>query len=940
MDRIPEYLKDINSLTGSIYSEEKGIRSAAEGIDAAEGTGKSFGDYSLIVDTIGTGSDITPETLFSSSISPVCIIQTGIKSDYNYLTAIMEGAYYSGVKRIVVTSGTGTDTVLPLIKKMYGKSDVPLSASFFTLGYINTYTDKSITESRQIQEREFALFSSYMKSADFDRAGVHLSRWNSLQKEKNSQAYLGSRWLIELLSGRVKESLAVLDSYTPVSDDEKSGIKLRRAYTYFYSGDIKSAEREIAGIPSSDTMQADLNVFNSMMGIIRDGHFSSADSMIVMKKPYGTIIPMERYLIPAAEFLYLSRDERAAKLAALIPDKPYLSGGEHLMLQIISGIKPPMGRSIRFDRIAALWNIRDLSSQREEAVKLIRGENGMDQLSVFPVLETVIRHERKNSDEELIQFGRSVNIERILSRSEYIPSVMLLKKIDEFYSDNESYQDRIAVLKIISDIAVKSNLNSIRKEAILDTAMNYLLLQKYQESYDVALSAEEIFTPEDRSYVDMQLLRMNLYIRSGKFKEAEIKGELLGKVKDIPADRKYMLNLQLSLIELNRLGSKKQATASDAAQFEKLFSSAFALVKHDTDLLNRRGYREISGQVFDEYINYKMKTGQHTDAQYYNEIKKLIIASSKCGTNLFAYAGTVDMDAVRQSLPDNGLYVNIAKNKDDLFVWTADKKNRKAFVIENGYSSFMKFYNEFLSASAAGKDLSGASREIAKILSPLYTMMKDRKVILISTDSDSEKIPFEIAGDGEMISNKSLLIYIPSLLVSLTSEGAVSRKLYIPETDASMPAYLDKVAVKESGVTFSFAKHPERGIIHLSSKVRYSQAKRDFMLGAKDFNTVVKGSAVLFAPSDEIKGAGMSDLLLSARELNLQAALLNSSMVQDTNNAVFIEEFYRNIDKGISLQESFSLAVNKVKNSSRYSHPSNWSGYRLNFYDLSLLKGK
>ncbi|MCK7479474.1 MAG: hypothetical protein M0C28_20590 [Candidatus Moduliflexus flocculans] len=63
-------------------------------------------------------------------------------------------------------------------------------------------------------------------------------------------------------------------------------------------------------------------------------------------------------------------------------------------------------------------------------------------------------------------------------------------------------------------------------------------------------------------------------------------------------------------------------------------------------------------------------------------------------------------------------------------------------------------------------------------------------------------------------------------------------------------------------------------------------------------------------------------------------------MVQDTNNAVFIEEFYRNIDKGVSLQESFSLAVNKVKNSSRYSNPSNWSGYRLNVYDLNLLKVK
>ncbi|MCK7479471.1 MAG: hypothetical protein M0C28_20575 [Candidatus Moduliflexus flocculans] len=204
--------------------------------------------------------------------------------------------------------------------------------------------------------------------------------------------------------------------------------------------------------------------------------------------------------------------------------------------------------------------------------------------------------------------------------------------------------------------------------------MNYLLLQKFQESYDIALSAEEIFTPEDRSYVDMQLLRMNLYIKSGKYSEARGKGELLSRIADIPPDRKYMLSLQLSLIELNRLSSLKNASVADAAQFEKLFASAFNLVKHNTELLNRRGYREISSQVFDEYINYKMKTGQHTDAQYYNEAKKLILASSKCGTNLFTYAGTVDMDSLQQNLPDGGFYINIAKNKDDLFVWTADKK--------------------------------------------------------------------------------------------------------------------------------------------------------------------------------------------------------------------------------------------------------------------------
>ena len=89
-----------------------------------------------------------------------------------------------------------------------------------------------------------------------------------------------------------------------------------------------------------------------------------------------------------------------------------------------------------------------------------------------------------------------------------------------------------------------------------------------------------------------------------------------------------MLDLQLTLLELNRLRSLKSATIADAAQFEKLFSSALALVKHDTELVSRRGYREITSGIFDEFIRYKMKTGQHLDAHYYNEVKKLLLASS------------------------------------------------------------------------------------------------------------------------------------------------------------------------------------------------------------------------------------------------------------------------------------------------------------------------
>lgn len=939
LDRIPDCLKDSNSITKNIYSEEKGLRGVlSDRIDITDGGNSSFGNYSLIVDRSGTGNDITPETFFSSSISPACLIQTGMKADYRYLTSMMEGGFYTGTKRIIATSGTGAGAVFPIVKSLYGEKETLPGQPFFILGYINTMKENYAPDSKEKQERELSLFNGYMKKADFTNAGVHLSRWNSMQKEKNSAVYIKNLWLMDILSGRIQEARAVLDSYSPADENEKSAINLRKAYTFFYSGDLKNAEREIMNINESSGTETDLKFMKAVMKIFRNGDLSALDIIYGIKKPYSTIIPAERYIMPVTGYLFLAKDERAVKAAWLMPDQPVLSESEHLMRNIIGGVKPPSGRSLRFDRIADLWYAGDLSAQRDEALKLLRGVKGYDPLSVYPVLETVLRHEGRNLNDELTQFGNSVNLKRITSKSDNIPSLLLLKKTDDFYYETGNYRDRISVLNEILNITSKCSFDSIRKETLFDMAVNYFLMQDYQNSYDTAVSADKITADDDKSFIDLQLLLMDLYIKSGDYKDAGVKGALLGKKENLSPDRKFMLNLQLTMLELNRLRSLKKASITDAAEFEKLFSNVLSLCRHDTELLNRKGYREITGQVFDEFINYKMRTGQHTDAHYYNEVKKVLIASSRCGRNLFKYAGVIDMDAVQQVLPDNGLYVNIAKNRNDFFVWTADKKNKRAFIIDNGFAAFGKVADKYASLILSGGNMDSVSKEMQKIISPLYNIMKDKKVILISSDSDSEKIPFETIGSGELLSDRSLLVYIPSLLISTSGSSLISREVYFPEQDNSASAYVGRIAVRESGIKHTLKPGSDRGFVHLFSKIRYNQGGHEFLAGGKNIKSTVNKNAVLFAPSDEIKTSGVSDFLLSGRELNLQAALMNGSLIQDTNNALFMEEFYGSINKGGSLLNSFGSALSKLKSNSNYSSPSNWAGYRLNLYNLNLLK--
>ncbi|MCL1864763.1 MAG: hypothetical protein FWF73_03015 [Spirochaetes bacterium] len=939
LDRAPDYLTDLNNISGNIYSDERGVRRALAGIvnvnDEKKGARGTLGDSSLIVDKEGVGDDITPGLLFSSSISPACIIKSGINIDYQYLTSFMEGALYAGTKRLIVTSGK--DSVLPILKALYGKSDNTYNSPFFTLGYIDTFNSEKNNITGNIKESERNLFNEYMIKCDFEKALVHLSRLYPLEKDRDSSEYVKNLWLIKLLSGDLQGSLAVINSYSPKDDGEKSAMMLRKVYTHIYFGDMKNADMEMNKLAESDNLQEEIKIINSIINLIKEGDLSAIDVLAKIKKPYNTAIPMERYFIIAAKFLFMTGNGSAAKIASLIPEKSCLSEDEYIMRYLMCGIKPPLGKSIRFDKIIDLWSMSDLTSIREEALKLIRGESGEDSLSPFPVIETILKHKNKDMNRELIQFIEWANLSNIISKSDNLTSLILLRTVDDLFSAEENYKDRVSILDNILKISSANQYNSIRNETYYNFSMNYFLTEDFQESYNRAIDGEKFILPNDKNYADIELLLMMLYIQGGKYKDAEIKGDTIAKIEGLSLDRKYMLNLQQSLIELNRLRSLKSANISDAAQFEKLFSTTVALARHDTELLNRKGYRKITELIFDEFINYKMRTSQHTDAHYYNEMKKVLTGSSKCGINLFKYSSAIDMNAIQGIIPDNGIYVNIAKNKDNIFVWAADKKSKSAFIIENGYSLFSKRTDEYNLNLDSGKDITVISKEFTNILSQVYKLMKDKNVIFISPDSDSEKIPFEILGEGDYLSNRASIIYIPSLLVTMADSNLFTAEVYLPESDNSASASLSRVAINESGIKYNTKSHSKTGIIHLYSKFTYNQNKRNFTFNNRDIKSFANNCGLLVASSGGIEGAGVTDFLVFGRDLNIKAALLNGSRVQDVNSAVFTEEFYRNFGKGIAIQESFTLALNKVKNS-KYSHPMNWSGYRLYVYDLNIIR--
>jgi len=611
-----------------------------------------------------------------------------------------------------------------------------------------------------------------------------------------------------------------------------------------------------------------------------------------------------------------------------------LSLNERMMNFIITGEKPAGGISPRIDRIA---NLADSGrAAADESMKLIKSGDQFDTLSVFPPLAALAGGLIKENPASYIS---GLDLEKIYPES-YPPAIIaLLQKCYSSIPDNGTNSDRIKILRMMKKVSSDSSVFHVIRESMYRTAVELMISGDYSGAYKEASAADERFSPEDRGYTALQLLLANLLIQGEDYQKAEEKCNIVKKISSLKPEEKYLLDLQLSMVELNRLRSLKKATAQDAAEFEKLFTSSLAVLKLNPGILNIYGYREMTVNVFDEYINYKMKTGQHSDAHFYNEMKKLIIASSVTGINFIKSAGTIDITAIQQALPDRCGYVNISKVKNDIFIWIVDSKMKKALWIENGYKTLSELLQKYRLSALKESEVKKAATDLAEYFQPLEAYFKSRKQIVFSTDSFTEQIPFEIIGKDKMLSEEVKISYIASPLLLSSSKGSYTPSVrFTGKSGLTFQSHVEEVAVRESGIKNLKADSVSGGIAHITGEVKYHSPGKGFLLDNKAFASAIGTPDFIFASIEDYHGAGSMDFALNAKAAGVKAAVINSSPLNELNRGVFAGEFYRSINSGGTLTASFASAIDKTRNDSRYRSPAAWGGFRLYIYNLGYLK--
>ena len=400
-------------------------------------------------------------------------------------------------------------------------------------------------------------------------------------------------------------------------------------------------------------------------------------------------------------------------------------------------------------------------------------------------------------------------------------------------------QRRIRLAEIYADAARVNSLNG-----------------DYKAGYESGLEAEKLYAGSGKVNNSPGLLMINMLTITGQYREAAARAEGMKNVQTFTEQEKYLFGIQLDLIELNRLGGLKKATVDDAAEFERLFSSTLSMLTETPSLAAGPGMEFMTQMVFDEFINYKMRTGNYNDAHYYNEIKKLALASARSGRNLLKKADATVMGRLNSLIPEGYVYINISKNRNDLFIWIIDSKEKKTFIIPDGYTSVEKISAGYEVQAAAGRDLSVFSRDLQALLSPVYSSLKNKKNIIVCCDSWTEKIPLEITGDGRMLCEQYSIVYISSpLQLSGGAAERVASVQILSYSDDDHRQYIERAAVRESGVPFAISDRADGGAAHIAEAVNYRRSEPFFTdKNGRSLEKLVSGSRMAYITAAKSRG--------------------------------------------------------------------------------------
>ncbi len=769
-------------------------------------------------------------------------------------------------------------------------------------------------------------------------SGIKNIMFISYEKDEDTANMLfdiNTRGLIDLI--KYKNSIALsgpvnIKKVIPIQSDEReksSVLILKNTVFAFRSGNFEQALNLADKVSSIEEKinnksdEAKKAILIKSLLKLEDGDISGAEN-IISKSGLDFSDFKEKALIEAVIHLKNNEyDESLKKIEAAVKLKSEIRG---------------INISIIYRSYLKLAGLNDLNQD------LILKLSGKNRPSYYEkIIFHLLNDEIKSIDE--------------LKPNKYKNSWLFLSLIDNKIIFTDKTKSLSADYDIIIDKAVKNSENSdfpiLKARLFLEKANRFKKQNLTDKSYDAFIKAEKNLSPDNKGWKELQLTLAELEASLDKGDNADQRLDKFLSLTDISEEEKTASRLIKTKIEYLKIIKLKNPSEQDAYLFEKLFSDSINYFIDNKENIPSFKMKELIFEILDLYINYKMVTGNHEEAVMYADLKKHISARAYLkkipeshedllsgkdesqalllsaeypkilATRLFK---KIPIKTIQKKLSSDSVIIYNIKNGKNIFTWIIGNNSNVAIVLDNGYEKLKPLLNSYEEKISSFKNTYSESKAINEIFSPLEIHYKSKKTIYFITDSDLEKVPYEIMGAKVFLDESHKLYYISSLLSALNPVIKPVGKINLISGNCSdLFCELEKTVISES----RFKLSTDGNICHIMSNIVYNPAEMNMSINGVNFFNIIKSADFIYTSSNSLKAIGYSNFSIYASAGGAESVVISDPKVRDINSGLFADTFYKKLSEGENVIASFENAKLYLKSRKEFRHPAYWAAIRL-----------
>ncbi|MDY6967331.1 MAG: hypothetical protein SVR08_01570 [Spirochaetota bacterium] len=990
IERVKYYISSDNISLNSLYYTGTGLKTILSkrdelvniAVDEGNLPNLNISKYSIIFDD---RNRLEPALLFKRGIQPSLLIKDIELFDIDYMDLIIESSLYSGIKTVIFCKDMPPEPIAVILKTVINESYDKLNiASYHNarlagIGFHGYEESKRLKNLSKIKSEQYKKYLQKLSSSDIDGAEVHLNNWRDIHIDKPEEEvkYLINLARLESLKGDYISSGRLLDK--AIAESRNRFPKLNREalsskiFQLLLLGDIAGSSSILQKNASNKDINntLDYSVFKTIIDLNTK---SKEPPAIRFKNSDLSILPLNKLKLLYAEYLYLLEYKEKAKQVLTSWKKDYpVSGRELLKVQTI--IDKSIESSLASDRAGKIIKIVtksedlrdiDINKLKNSVLLLIENEGYYDNLSPFPVLFLLKGLIFRNRFDLALSVIKGINIDEMIKKAIWIDIVPLFNLIKVIYISEGRHQDALNIETNIAILVENRGITSVFKKILYEKGVTLSVLRRYNKSFKAANRGINLVSKDDNLYIKFQLLLIENEIYLGRIDKAQQRCEKIET--GIGSKYFYILYLLKSRIHLLKIIKNRKATNAEWEHVERLIVKGLDALDRNPDILHRFSRIDLINDNIDFLISYKMSRGDNFKALQYVELKKQIGARSKMPTAFYsekppkkiidefksirsrkennrfisllkrypmlrfnALIRMLPLGQFQKQLPKEYIALYLVRNRQDIFTWAITKDFIKAIRIKDGYSKLNEIIKKYQKYLIQLKNTARISEDIYKIFKPLERYYKNKKVILFITDHDMESVPYEIIGRKDILEESHTIIYLSSILSGFGNYHSGRKTVNLSNIqNIDLIHSLEETALKESGISYRTSDVVYEGIGHIRAPIFFNTVRSELYLGDVLFSSYLKGAEMLYIPSvDFSKHISYSNFLILNSMNNLQGAIINDAVFHDVNNAIFVDVFYKETNRGASYIKAFETAKSSIRNNIRYKHPAYWAGIRL-----------